>query len=154
MHSRIFQVSLKPIKPVDYIRESNYYEHWFTMEVADYVNGDTNRIEDIEWLKGCYQGLVFGSDDNGEYFVVENKEEYFKAKFERFMETVEKIKDFNLKNFTDGFTYEMYKLKEAYEDKYGFYVDTDGEMLTLDSFIRYCATNAKYYIGATIDYHF
>ena len=67
MHSRIYQISKTPIDRDDYIEESNYYDHWFTSSIADYVSGDTNRDDDIEWLQNCYvnKGLSFGQDKNG-----------------------------------------------------------------------------------------
>ena len=76
MHSRIYQISTNPIHKDDYIDESNYYDHWFTNSVADYVNGDTNRADDIKRLKSCYDnsGLLFGVDNDGEYFIVEDKQ--------------------------------------------------------------------------------
>ena len=43
---------------------------------------------------------------------------------------------------------------EAYDDKYGFYVDFDGYVQTLDHFIRENGDGGKYYIGATLDYHY
>ena len=153
MHSRIFQVSMEPISKKDYIVEAEYWDHWFTREIADYVNGDTDRDSDVEWLKGCCNGLVFGKDNNGEYFVVENKEMYFKNKFDRFMEALNKIKDCTLEDFAKGF-YDMWTLKDAYEDKFGFYVNVDGDTMNFDDFMRGCAKGEKYYIGGTIDYHF
>ena len=152
MHSRIFQVSLDPIAKADYITESNYWDHWFTREIADYVNENTNRSDDIEWVKSCCNGFVFDKDDRGEYFIVEDKEAYFKKKFESFTQTIDKIKNYTLQDFTKGF-FEMWRLKSAYEDIFGFYVDADGELMNLDRFVRLCATNVKYYIGSTIDYH-
>ena len=73
-------------------------------------------------------------------------------KFERFTQTIDKIKDYTLEDFSKGF-FEMWGLKDAYEDKFGFYVDADGEVMNFDSFVRGCAKDAKYYIGGTIDYH-
>ena len=153
MHSRIFQVSMEPIQKEDYITEGFYWDHWFTNEIADYINGDTDRDNDIEWLKDCSEALIFGEDDGGEYFIVKDKEKYFEIKYKRFMEVLNKIKNYTLADFAQGF-FEMWSLKEAYEDKFGFYVNADGETMNLDSFIRGCATGEKYYIGATIDYHF
>ena len=153
MHSRIFQVSMEPIEKDDYILESDYWDHWFTREIADCVNGSTNRNDDIRWLMMCCDGFTVDNDDKGEYFIVADKEIYFKEKFERFMQTIDKIKDYTLEDFSKGF-FEMWGLKDAYEDKYGFYIDADGELITLDRFVRTCALNAKYYIGATVDYHF
>ena len=153
MHSRIFQVSMNPIPKEDYIRESFYYDHWFTSEIADYVNGDTDRENDIEWLQGYSDAFIFGADDGGKYFIVQNKEKYFEPNFKRFMEALNKIKDCTIQDFATGF-FDMWTLKDAYEDKFGFYVNADGETMTFDSFVRGCATGEKYYIGATIDYHF
>jgi hypothetical protein len=144
---------MEPIPKEDYISEVEYYDHWFTNEIADYVNGNTDRAYDIEWLQGHSDAFIFGADEGGEYFIVKNKEEYFKPHFKRFMEALNKIKDYTLEDFTEGF-FEMWTLKDAYEDKFGFYVNADGETISLDSFVRRCATGEKYYIGATIDYHF
>lgn len=155
MHSRIFQVSLKPIEKCDYITENDYYDHWFTREWADYVSGDCDRKDDIQWLKDCYEtkGVEFGADDNGEYIIIKNKQSYFEDTFKNFMELIDKIKNYTLEDFTNGI-HEMWSLKNAYEDKMGFYADADGELLTFDDFIRQCVTEEKYYIGGTIDYHF
>ena len=154
MHSRIFQVSMNPIPEEDYIGESFYYDHWFTNEIADYVNGDTDRDSDIEWLKGYSGAFEFGEDVGGEYFIIENKEEYFKPRFDRFLEVFNKIKDYTLEDFIKGFGLDMYQLEDAYEDKFGFYVNIHGDTLNLDDFMRGTKSGEKYYIGATIDYHF
>lgn len=118
MHSRIFQVSLNPIDREDYIGESNYWDHWFTREWADYVSENCNRDDDIEWLKDCYvvNGLVFGVDDNGEYFIVKSKQECFEKKFHKFMKILDTIKQCTLDDFAGGF-HEMWQLKNAYEEK-------------------------------------
>lgn len=154
MHSRIFQVSLDPIDKDDYIEESNYWDHWFTSELADYVNGDCDRKDDIEWLKHFYStnGIEFGADDNGEYFIVKNKCAYFADKFETFTEIIKRMNNYTLDGFVYGVS-EMWSLNNTYEDKYGFYVDIDEELMTLDSFVRRCVTEEKYYIGGTLDYH-
>ena len=154
MHSRIFQVSMNPIDKEDYIIESDYYDHWFTNEIADYVNGDTDRENDIEWLKGYNSSMSFGEDDGGEYFIIKDKEKYFEGSFNRFIDVLNKIKDCTLNDFSTGLGGDMWALKDAYEDKFGFYVNADGETMSLDSFVRRCATGEKYYIGSTIDYHF
>ena len=154
MHSRIFQVSMKPIEKIYYIDESNYYDHWFTREIADYVDDDTNRVEDINWLASCAKGIIVSSDEDGEFLIVTDREKYFRNAFDAFQEAIETIKDFTITEFINCSSYDIWKVNNAYEDKYGFYVDADGELITLDRFVRTCALNAKYYIGATIDYHY
>lgn len=159
MHSRIFQVSLSPINKSNYIIESDYWDHWFLNEIADYVAESNDRNEDIEWLKNCYKekGIEFGADNNGEYFIVKSKQAYFKQQFNKFMETIDKIKNYTLDNFAQGF-HEMWLLKNAYEEKFGaFYVDIgideDEDLMSFDSFVRMCTIEKKYYIGGTMDYH-
>ena len=154
MHSRIFQVDIKPIDECDYIEESNYWDHWFLNEVADYVVDSRDRNYDIDWLKSCYEskGIEFGADKNGKYFIVKNKRNYFADKFEAYTEVLDKLQHYTLDDFINGI-HDMWSLKNYYEEKFGFYVDVDGELLSFDGFIRYCTTDIKYYIGGTIDYH-
>ena len=155
MHSRIFQVSTKPISQDDYIKETDYWDHWFINRIADYVNGDTDRDYDIQWFKDCYssKGIEFGSDDNGEYIIVQSKEAYFKDAFNRFQGLLNNIKGYNLQNFIEGID-EMWELNSEHEEKYGFYIESEEyDLITIDHFVRCCKSNKKYYIGATIDYH-
>ena len=152
MHSRIFQVSMNPINKREYIYEGDYYEHWFTREIADYVSDHCNREEDIKWLTDDARGYLVNKDDDGEYLVVTNKEEYFAPAYEKFMKALNEIGNPTLEEFTNGI--DLWYLKDAAEDKFGFYVDADGELMTFDAFIRGCVTNEKYYIGGTVDYPF
>ena len=158
MHSRIFQISKTPIERCDYIEEDNYYDHWFTHEVADYVDGNTDREDDIQWLKDCYEenGLSFGVDDNGEYLVVEDKSKYFAVNFEAFQKALKELSESTFDDFASGKCgVALYRLKESYNDKFGFYVECEScGCETLDGFIRYAEVGVKYYIGATIDYHY
>ena len=157
MHSRIFQIGKNPIDKIDYIEESHYYDHWFTHSVADYVNGDTDRADDIQWLKDCYEnrGLSLGADADGEYFIITDKAKYFAGRFEKFKKTINELAEIALDDFADGkCSAQIYTLKAAYDDEFGFYVDGDDTgMETFDSFIRYNENNTKFYIGGTIDYH-
>lgn len=156
MHSRIFQLSTNPIKKEDYTDESEYYDHWFTKSVADYVIDSDYRDEDLKWLEDCYenQGIEFGKDDNGEYLIIKSKHKYFENSFTKFMETINKIKNYTIDDFINGF-FEMWHLKNAYEDKYGFYTDVeDYGLITMDEFVRKFSENVKFYIGGTLDYHY
>ena len=153
MHSRIFQVSMEPIEKADYIDESNYYDHWFINSIADYVSDDTNRTEDLDWLTSYVKGIVVSDDEDGEFLIVTDREKYFKNAFEDFKKVIDEIKNCTIKEFSKGL-HNMWRIIHTYEDKYGFYVDADGELITLDNFVRTCALNEKYYIGATLDYHY
>ena len=160
MHSRIFQISKTPIDREDYIEEYKYYDHWFTGSVADYVDDDTDRNDDVEWLQSCYgnKGLSFGQDDNGEYFVIEDKAKYFEANFEKFQKELKELSEKTFDDFMGGEgNMSLYRLKESYDDEFGFYIDDRNEyhgLITFDRFMRYTTVGEKYYIGATIDYHF
>ena len=156
MHSRIFQVSTNPIKKEDYTDDSEYYDHWFTRSVADYVIDSAYRDGDLKWLEDCYesQGIEFGKDDNGEYLIIKSKHKYFENSFTKFMETIDKISSYTIDDFINGFS-EMWHLKNAYEVKYGFYTDVeDYGLITIDEFVRKFSENVKFYIGGTLDYHY
>ena len=157
MHSRIFQISKTPIDRRDYIEEDNYYDHWFTNLVADYVDGNTDRDDDINWLKNCYEekGLSFGADDNGEYFIIEDKAKYFAVNFEEFKKSLQELSESTFEDFISGECgYALYRLKNSYSDKFGFYVECEScGCETFDGFMRHATVGDKYYIGATIDYH-
>jgi hypothetical protein len=158
MHSRIFQISKTPINIEDYIDESHYYDHWFTNEIADYVNGDTVRENDIDWLKACVEnrGISFSPYGDGMHIIVEDKVKYFESKFNRFHDSLKELSTVSIEEFISGQCgLSMYNLKEAYDDRFGFYVDSDEtDLVTFDDFVRQAEVGAKYYIGTTIDYHF
>lgn len=157
MHSRIFQVSENSIPTEDYISDAELIDHWFLYSVADYVNDATDRDEDIEWLKSIYngKGLAFGIDEGGEYVIIVDKTLYFQNAFFAFQNTLNVLQSTTLEEFISSKKgMAMYQLNEAYDDKYGFYVNVDGYMQTLDNFVRESSNGKKYYIGATIDYHY
>ena len=154
MHSRIFQVSKDFIEREDYIDESYYYDHWFVGQIADYVR-DSDRAGDLDWLASCARGYEVGTDELGEYLMITNKEIYFTTKFALFTESLNKAKEWTLSDFANGtIVSDWWRFLHLYEDKYGFYIECDGdELMTLDTFIRYADVNVKYYLGGTVDYH-
>lgn len=158
MHSRIYQISETPINKCDYIDEDKYYDHWFTNSVADYVDGNTNRNDDIMWLKNCYEteGLSFGRDNNGEYFIIEDKAKYFEKKLEEFKKALVELSEITMDDFiSDKRGMYLYRLKSSYDNEFGFYVEWEySGCTTFDRFMRYATVGTKYYIGSTIDYHF
>ena len=153
MHSRIFQVSMEPIDKNEYITESDYYDHWFTNSVANYVSDDCDAYDDVKWLQDCVKGITFGGDENGVYLIIKDKEKYFEDAFRQFKATLDVLKGCTIQDFTKGIL-DMYGLKNAYEEKFGFYVETeDNGLITMDNFIRIYPENEKFYIGGTINYH-
>lgn len=155
MHSRIIQVSRKPIQEKDYFTEERYYDHWFTYQIADYVSGDVNREEDIKWLKGTSAGIVVDRDEHGHYLMICDKKKHFKDKFTEFERVISELKGISLDEFINSIEYKTFMLRNSYEDRYGFYIDEDDDSLSsLDSFVRNGEINVKYYIGGVVDYHF
>ena len=158
MHSRIFQLSVSPIQEENYIQESDYYDHWFTNQIADYVDDDCDRDASIEWLKNCAKGYdVLKDNNNNCILVVSSKEKYFENSYNEFVSELQKIGIPTIEQFVSGI--DLWRFKNAYEDKFAFYVDLYGDgygsgLMTFDSFIRHCNVGTKYYVGNAIDYHF
>lgn len=156
MHSRIFQISREPISKDKYISEDDFYDSGFIGEIADYVSDDTNRDDDIEWIKARLEGVV---DFNGDSFTIKDQRKYFEKSFSDFLEAIKDISLLTFKDFcTDAndFSYKMYKLENAYRDEFGFYINDIGEYGTepFDDFMRRAKNGDVFYIGATLDYHF
>lgn len=167
MHSRIFQVSREPIVKDDYITEDRYFEG-FCDTIADYVDGDTDRNEDIAWLKNVLKDVATFDDDK-ECFTIVNKLEYFKNSYNQYMQLMKYLSDMTLEQFaglvpletTEGQPYSnlstaVFALDNTYNDKYSFYMDDNGEYYgnqTLDNFMRNTKEGDTWYLGSTIDYH-
>ena len=155
MHDRIFQVSRRPVRWCDYIKESGYFDNWFTREIADYVSDKTDRREDIADLGVAGNGYVVCKDKKGEYLMVTSKEAYFEERHESFKARAGELANCTLEHFIKGTTV-MTDINNLYDDRFGHYID-DGDvnhgLQSMDAFVRNCDTNVKYYIGGTLDYH-
>ena len=153
MFNAIYQVSLEPIPSDEYISESDFGDSWFLEMVAEYVDDDIDRNKEIDILKSSLEsaGLSFGEDEHGDWLIVNSKEEYFKAAFEKFKEQLAKLANYSLKDFS-GVALDIYYLNKYYDDKQSVYFSADGEPMTLDTFIRRCLADEKYYIGGVVGY--
>jgi hypothetical protein len=158
-HSRIFQITSAPVAPDDYISENDFCEHWFTNTVADYVNGDGNREDDVKWLRDWLEGLgaVYFVEDDSFIVLQYGKEAYFEKAYEAFITVRRKTTELSLSEFAAGsdFASLMYQLQSAFCDKYSFYVSSDEfDTIPFDEFIRCAEPDRRYYIGGTLDYHY
>ena len=152
MHNRIIQVSKMPIDKEDYICARDYEDHWFTKSIADYVFDDCDREKDIEWLAS--DGLSIERFDGPEVLIVRDKHKFFDAAYAQFREAINKAQTMTLDDFCSfGTSYIPFMVKDAYEDKYGFYIDNGDELMSLYDWIRYVEQNTPYYTGGTVDYH-
>ena len=156
MHSRIFQISRKPVSREDYFDEDRYYDD-FVGHVADYVVKSSDRNDDIEWLRGYLEGVA---DFSGDKFRIINRKKYFEDGFQEFCEAADSIREMSLEDYigSGGSNPELrlYMLNKSYEDKYSFYLDDDeyfDRAVTLDRFMRHVNEDETYYIGQTFDYH-
>lgn len=162
MHSRIFQLSNDEV--TEPLTESSIIinNEWFVSQIADYVNENTNRESDIDWLlqtfneEICKYITVFKM--NGSYvsitFKPGFKEEYFREKFIRLKELV---KNLTLEEFSDSSSITAYSIKDEVESKFGFYVyNNETEfIIPFDTFVRELngTVEETYYFGNTINYH-
>ena len=169
MHSRIFQISSKPIDRDDYITDDRYYNS-FVGYIADYVStvSDSDIKDELKWLKSALGNSAKFSDDLRS-FVIIDKQEYFKYSYDRFIELLDKLRNTTFKEFCDEsvFYSDGYgntsldllfeHLKCAYDDKFSFYFDDNDEysgLMTINGFMRKCSDGDMFYTGAVIDYHF
>lgn len=156
MHSRIFQITKEPVTFA--IAEDDYADHWFTREIADYVMEDKNPEASLEWL-GKHSGLSV--DATAKTVTVTSKEAFFKDAFAMFSKAVAELSTITIEQFAYAnrdVADAVYYLKQAYDDKFAFYVEDCGEyagLITLDEWVRNVAMEGRaYYIGGSLDYHF
>ena len=160
MHSRIYQISEKPISKENFTKESSYYDDGFVGEIADYVSEVDYRsndyISDLEWLQTATEGLEVNIKKGT--ITILNKKEYFDKKHDKFKELIENLQDITLEDFSSNKEYfTILDLKSAYDDKYSFYIDDNYEnvgLTSLDNWVRNAEENKKYYVGNILDYHF
>lgn len=158
MHSRIFELSDTPVPANERVKEFCIPE-WFCSTIADYVDDDTDRKNDIEWLMSCMGGIATLENGSTIVYAPDARKQYFARRYERFMKAIEQIKNVTLEGFAgidraynvDG---KMSELRDAYEDKFGFYIFYKEQLMTEDEWMRFADLTKPYYIGGTIDYHF
>ena len=158
MHSRIFQVSEEPISKDNLINKDKYNEN-FVGSIADYVSEveyESEQIEDLKWLSKATEGIKVDIE-KGTITII-SKRMYFDEKHDKFKSILEKLQDITLEEFiTTDNSFDMYELKKAYENEYGFYIDDNNEhfgLIPLDNWVRNAEENKVYYLGTIIDYHY
>ena len=165
MHSKIIQLETCPVGDVGRIEPSNYYtDHWFTSTIADYVEDDDDPNDTLETLVQILNAGDAGQferfkDEHGEGVIF--RDEFARAYLEREYKAFEQeLRNLVAKATVDAYCENklgmwMYQLNEAYNDKYGFYIQNEDEgLVTLTSFVRSIKPDTKYYFGGTVDYHF
>lgn len=157
MHSRIYQISEKPITE---FTDEYRYEEDFVGSHADYVaeveHDSEDYVSDLKWLQSTTEGLEVNLKEKT--ITITSKKEYFNKKHDKFKELLEKLQNITLEEFSSVNTYfDIFDLNSAYEDKYSFYIDDNDEscgITTLDNWVRNAEEGKKYYVGSIFDYHF
>ena len=161
MHSRIIQMETKPV--VERISAGEFSDHWFTASIADYVDEDYNTDDTLETLREIFATagncVEFFEDENGRGVVFHDgfRQAFFAAGYSAFQDALIALKEkTTLEAFIQGQIWqELYDLNMAYDNEAGFYIQNDELGLkTLSRFVRLMKTEAKYYFGGTLDYHF
>lgn len=158
MHSRIFQISKKPVE--NRISEDRYYDG-FVGRIADYVDElDTDgQLESIRWLAET-PGIHVKNVEGMATITIVDKKAYFAAKLMEFQNALKRLEKISLEDFianSGALDYGAWQMSEAYEDTFGFYVDDYDEqfgIISFDKFMRKADESNVWYIGAVIDYHF
>ena len=160
MHSRVFEIGSAPI-PLEERASLSDLPDWFFEVIADYGVDipDAQREGELDWFIGRFDGNCH-RDGEKITFKQQTKEDYFKAKHEKFLTAVAALMNCSLDDFAGSTSNtdlngKVYALTSAYNDKFGFYVyDWEGDGLcTMDQWLRSADLSQEYYIGGIIDYH-
>lgn len=159
MHSRIYQICDHPIESDDLIADGDMPE-WFVGSIADYVDDDTDRESDIEWLLRYFRDAVDYRMEN-QSFVLKpgGKQEIMKSAYEVFCSKAKTLctttlDDFSGETENSHLHSDILDLRNAFSDEFSFYTYSDTDSLqTISEWLRMVKTDCRYYIGRTLDYH-
>ena len=168
MNRTIFEISETPITLGGSYGSEDFlidFGNIFIYDITDFV-GDLDEEDEKSRISILFEKLSsetsssFQSQSENDCvsFILHSNfsEKYFKTRYEKFSECLENVHaDLSLESFTKGvFWQRLWELSNTYEDKYDDYVVFDGELYTLDSFLRNVAKPEKeYYIGSVLNYH-
>lgn len=158
MHSRIIELSNKPILKDERICESSIPD-WFYYSIADYTDAETDRDYDIECFLEIISSIVDVAE-NGESFTFKPKAKqmYFEGQYHAFLDKARELADISLDAFAGETEYDigmaMYRFNEHYQDKFSIYIYFNDGLKSLDRWIRDTKLSGSFYFGGTIDYHF
>lgn len=158
MHSRIIELGNAPILPDDRMGECSVPE-WFYHSIADYTNAETDRDEDLKWFLEIVAHIVDVAEDGASFTFKPNaKKKYFHRQYYAFLDKARELTGISIEAFCAETPYDigmaMYKLNEAYQDKFSFYIYYQDKLKTLDEWIRETDLSESFYFGGTLDYHF
>ena len=161
-HSRIFKLQGNLHKDFERIREEDYYDNGFLDSVGDYVDENTDVMDDYEWLSEgtmaelwaiTFDGKIKDGDETYPLAYLEIDLPKMKKFYEDKLNEYVKIVAADPKKATDWKTERIIK-----GDFSGFYFDIDGCYYTDMEFVKYCCDylngqTAKFRLEGTLDYH-
>lgn len=158
MHSRIIELGDEPIPTSERLSECSIPD-WFCARIADYVDDNTNRTYDIQWFMACLNGVATLEGEDKLVFAVDARQKYFAPRYKRFRKALFELDNVPMEGFdgidkTYGIGEKMFRLQDAYDDEYGFYIYYREELMTEDEWMRFANLSKPYYFGGTVDYHF
>ena len=155
MHGRIFQLELNPVPRSERI-DSSDIPGWFSY-ISDFTDDCVDVEYSTEWLlKGAIGNVASLLGDKLVFDEWDVRRRYFVDKYKKFVKAAGELSSVAFDDFisTCGVDMIMRRLSEAYDDKYGFYVFSEGELCTLDDFMRTVKDGETYYLGGIVDYHY
>lgn len=157
MHDRIFQITTKSVPEDNYISEVDFGDHWFVGAVADYVNNDADREEEIELLRKTLEetNIAAFKEHNSFTLLPDAKKTYFRDAYIRFVRAVGAVISTTLEEFmAKEISDKMFAINQSFSDKFGNYVSSDEfGTITFDNFMRKAEIGTRYYIGGVVNYH-
>lgn len=146
MHSRIIELGNAPILPDDRMGECSVPE-WFYHSIADYTDTETDRDEDLKWFLEIVAHIVDVAEDGESFTFKPNaKKKYFHRQYYAFLDKARELTGISIEAFCAETPYDIgmaiYKLNEAYQDKFSFYIYYQDKLKTI-VFIYFNKFNTK-----------
>ena len=157
MHALVFEVSHE--------REDLGQDlpEYFVPSVADWYQelGKEHHGSAVESLKSAMNQLLEINTETGEMkaiFTEEALKKYFQSDYENFRKELGLLQSITLEQFAgivpNRIETSLYRLKDAYEGSTTYiYLSDDGEVITLESFLRRLKPGEQMYLGTVWDYH-
>lgn len=136
---------------------------YFTSSIADYVTEVGDQDGELDYFIKSEQGILEeGAERHTFRLAKQGRENYFRDKFKQFQEICARMMNASLEDFIgreprswdQQFSHLMYQLNDSYCDRYGYYIFENDELVPYCEWMRAADSEAVYYLGTVLDYHF
>ena len=161
MHSTVYELSNHPIPRAKQITPG-YLPDWFFRSICDYATtmADSEREESIQSLSKYLGNLCVCSGEQLT-FSPNLKQMYFQESHHYFKVAAHALAEVDYESFagiksTPALGLALNSILESYEDKNGYYIYSrrNGELMSLDHWIRVTDLSRPFYVGGTIEYYY